>query len=61
MKKVKIGQIGIGHNHGQGKMQAVRHFPELFEVVGVCEPSEQWRRQRGALPEYAGLPFMSEE
>lgn len=61
MKKVKIGQIGIGHNHGQGKMQAVRHFPELFEAVGVCEPSEQWRRQRGALPEYAGLPYMSEE
>ncbi len=37
MKKVKIGQIGIGHNHAEGKMLAVRKFPELFEVVGYFE------------------------
>lgn len=34
MKKIKIGQIGIGHNHGESKMKAVRKFPELFEIVG---------------------------
>ena len=27
MKKIKIGQIGIGHNHGSAKMMAVRKFP----------------------------------
>ena len=32
--KIRIGQIGIGHNHGEAKMLAVRKFPELFEVVG---------------------------
>ena len=37
MKKIKIGQIGIGHNHGEAKMQAVRKFPELFEVIGYAE------------------------
>ena len=37
MKKIKIGQIGIGHNHGEGKMKAVRTFPDVFDVVGVAE------------------------
>ena len=40
MKKLKIGQIGIGHNHGEAKMLAVRKFPELFEVVGYAEENE---------------------
>ena len=34
MKKIKVGQIGIGHNHGESKMKAVRKFPELFDVIG---------------------------
>ena len=42
MKKIKIGQIGIGHNHGEEKMKAVRKFPELFEIVGYSEENERW-------------------
>ena len=34
---IKIGQIGIGHNHGEGKMRAVRKFPELFEVIDYAK------------------------
>ena len=37
---IKIGQIGIGHNHGAAKMNAFRKFPELFEVVGVAEEDD---------------------
>ena len=61
MKKIKIAQLGIGHNHGEAKMQAFRKFPELFEVVGVCEPDPVWREKRGKLPGYQGLPFLTEE
>ena len=32
MKKLKVGQIGIGHNHGEQKMRAIRKFSELFEL-----------------------------
>ena len=39
---IKIGQIGIGHNHGDAKMLAVRKFPQLFEVVGYAEDNEEW-------------------
>ena len=46
MKKIKIGQIGIGHNHGESKMKAVRKFPELFEVVGYAEENARWIEKR---------------
>ena len=52
---IKIGQIGIGHNHGETKMLAVRKFPELFEVVGFAEENEEWIKRRGNLKSYEGL------
>ena len=61
MKKIKIGQIGIGHNHAEAKMQAVRKFPELFEIVGYAEENERWIEKRGALAAYEGVPRMSVE
>lgn len=61
MKKIKIGQIGIGHNHGEGKMLAVQKFPELFEVIGYAEESEEWVEKRGNLPCYKDLPRLSVE
>ena len=61
MKKIKIGQIGIGHNHGSSKMRTVRKFPELFEVIGYAEENERWIEKRGKLPEYEGLTRMSVE
>ena len=59
MKKIKIGQIGIGHNHGEGKMLAVQKFPELFEVIGYAEENEKWVEKRGNLPCYKDLPRLS--
>ena len=61
MKKVKIGQIGIGHNHGEGKMLAVQKFPELFEIIGYAEENEEWIEKRGNLPCYKNLPRLSVE
>ncbi|MBQ4136927.1 MAG: Gfo/Idh/MocA family oxidoreductase [Clostridia bacterium] len=61
MKKIKIGQIGIGHNHGEAKMLAVRKFPDLFEVVGYTEENERWIEKRGNNKGYEGLPCMSVE
>ena len=55
MKKIKIGQIGLGHNHGDAKMLTVRKFPELFEIVGFAEDSETWLQERGNCVAYQGL------
>ena len=61
MKKIKIGQIGIGHNHGEAKMLAVRKFPELFEVIGYAEENERWIEKRSEKKGYKGLPRLSAE
>ena len=47
MKKIKIGQIGIDHNHGEAEMLAVRKFPELFDRIGYAEENERWVEKRG--------------
>jgi len=61
MKRIKIGQIGIGHNHANEKMLAVRRFPELFEVIGYAEKNEDWISVRGDWACYQDLPRLSEE
>ena len=61
MQKIKVGQIGIGHNHGEEKMLAVRRFPELFEVVGYAEENEKWIEKRGRNDGYKGLDRLSVE
>lgn len=60
-RRIKIAQIGIGHNHASEKRRTVRAFPEVFEVVGICEPDPAWRASRGALDVYQGLPWIDEE
>ena len=59
MKKIKLGQIGIGHNHAEGKMLAAQKFPDLFEVIGYAETDEKWVKERGSLPCYKHLPRLS--
>ena len=39
MKKIRIGQLGIGHNHGTARMKSLRALDGYFEVVGVAEDS----------------------
>ncbi|MBQ8894792.1 MAG: Gfo/Idh/MocA family oxidoreductase [Clostridia bacterium] len=58
---IRIGQIGLGHNHGEAKMKAVRKFPGLFEVVGYAEENERWIEKRGNNEGYQGLQRLSVE
>lgn len=61
MKRIRLGQIGIGHNHGEAKMRTARKFPELFEIVGYAEDDEKWVEKRGNSEGYKGLTRMSVE
>ena len=58
-RTLKVGQIGIGHNHAAEKMETVRKFPDLFEVVGYAEENERWIEKRGTLKAYEGLMRLS--
>ena len=62
MKKIKIGQIGIGHNHGAAKAADLRRLSQLFEFAGLVIPehdSEYFSRRD--LKEYKDIPVMTEE
>jgi len=61
MRKIKIGQIGVGHNHGEAKMLSVRRLYNDYEVVGYAEPDEEWFQKRGHLKCYDGIPLMTVE
>ena len=58
--RIKIGQIGTGHGHADGKLSALRRSAD-FEVVGVVEPDEGRRISAGANKTYQGLSWMTEE
>ena len=59
--KIKVGQIGTKHAHASGKMDTLRKFNELYEVVGVVEPDEKQRQQLKESATYRDLKWMSEE
>lgn len=62
MKKIKIGQIGICHEHAAAKMNSVRLRPDLFEIVGVVDDraTPAARRAGDDLAPYAGLRWLTE-
>lgn len=62
MKKIKIGQIGIGHNHGAAKAADCRRLPDLFEFVGLVVPDcDEAYFKRKELEAYKDIPIMTEE
>ena len=57
---LRIGQIGTGHAHADGKLAALRRSPD-FDVVGVVEPDDQLRRAAEKRKDYQGIRWMTEE
>ncbi len=62
MRKLRIGQIGVRHEHSDGKMRAVRiNFQDVFEVVGIAAESPEWQEKRCEHPAFQGLNWMSQD
>jgi predicted dehydrogenase len=58
--RLRVGQIGTGHAHADGKLAALRKSPD-FELVGVAEPDEARRRLAAARRDYQGVTWLTEE
>ena len=41
MKKIKIAQIGIGHDHACEVVKSIKRQKDLFELVGYCAPDNE--------------------
>ena len=63
MKQIKIGQIGICHEHASGKIQALRTMPDVYEIVGVVDDRQTTAARFAGdnLEPYEGLTWMTEE
>jgi len=59
--RIIVGQIGTRHAHASGKMDTVRRYPEIFNVVGVVEPDERRQDQIAASSSYKDLPLMTQQ
>ena len=59
--RIKIGQIGTKHAHAHGKMDAIRKYPDVFEVVGVVEPDAKQRDEVKGRKTYQGLQWLTEK
>lgn len=40
MRKLRVVQVGLEHDHAYGPLEALPHFPEYFEMIGVIETNE---------------------
>lgn len=63
MNRIKIGQIGVCHEHASGKILTLKKMSEIFEIVGVVDDRETSSTPRFAgndLTPYEGLRFMTE-
>lgn len=44
--KIKIGQVGVGHGHAQGKMEVLQASGD-YQVVGLVEPDPDLQQEAG--------------
>ncbi|HIV26659.1 MAG TPA: gfo/Idh/MocA family oxidoreductase, partial [Candidatus Ornithocaccomicrobium faecavium] len=61
MKKLRVAHFGIAHDHSGVTMECARKYPDVYEVVGICEPDEAMRAEYGGDPAYVGVPWITEE
>ena len=57
MKPIKLGHVGTLHDHSPGKLECVRKFPELFEIVGIVAESPEREAEIKDRIAYKGLDF----
>ena len=58
MKPIRIGQIGVGHEHASGNIETLLRLTEYYEVMGVVEEDNpRWRSATA----YEGVARMTED
>ena len=60
-QRIKVGQIGTKHAHASGKLETIRKFPEIFDVIGVVEDDAEQKARVAATKSFQDLPWMTQE
>lgn len=62
MKKIRIGHLGVAHDHSQPVLECVLKYPDIFEFVGLAEPNPKYYAEKVENSKfYRSLPIMSVE
>ena len=63
MKKIKIGQIGVCHEHAAVKINTLRQMPDVYEIVGMVDDRHSTAAKFAGydLTPYEGLKWMTED
>lgn len=61
MRKIRIAQIGIGHDHAVEILNSLRKQTDLFEVVGYAVPGREKTHFPRSLAQCEGLPELTVE
>ncbi len=63
MEKIKIGQIGVCHEHASGKINTLKILPDVYEIVGIVDDRESTAAKFAGsdLKPYEGLKWMTED
>lgn len=52
MRKLRVIQIGIGHDHATSTLNSLLRQPEIFEVVGLAVPESEETKFASSIAEY---------
>ena len=59
MKKIKVIQIGIGHDHAGAIMTTMKHMPAYFDIAGVVVPETEETYWEERKKHYEGIPRLT--
>ena len=57
---IRCGVLGTGHAHASGKYAVLRDSG-VWELVGVCEPDEEWRSQHSSGGPFGDAQWVTED
>ena len=56
MHRIRIAQIGTGHDHAHYTMESMRRLADDFEVVGIYEPTAEYLEKSRTWAAFEGIP-----
>ena len=59
MRKLRVVQIGVNHDHASAIFKTMTEMPDVFEVVGYCIPEDEPPRNKELEGVYEGYPRLT--
>ena len=61
MKKIRVAQIGIGHDHAVDTIKSLRRLEQYYDIAGFAAPAVEVEKYGERLAAFAGIPEMTLE